>query len=198
MFSVQSIYKNGFYILVLLDEATQTAAEIIPSCGAILHGFTVIHDDAPLNIVDHYKNKNDADNAFETGGFKSAKLSPFVCRMKNGVYRFAEKEYKSAGFYLGDHAIHGLIYKQAFNITDQGADAQKAFVQMTYHYRKLDSGYPFDYDCIVTYELRAHNQLSISTTIINKDAGSIPVADGWHPNFTFGGSINDCMLEFQS
>jgi len=198
MFSIDSSLKHGFDLTVLRDDSNQTFVEIIPACGAILHGFTVLHEGLPLNIVAHYPNKSMFDTAVESGGFKSAKLSPFVCRMKNGVYRFAEKEYKSAGFYLGDHAIHGLIYKQAFDITEQGADAHKAFVQMTYPYRKLDTGYPFDYDCVVTYELRANNQLHISTTIINKDAGRIPVADGWHPYFTFGGSINDCMLEFQS
>lgn len=198
MFSIQSIHRDGFQLLVLRDDTTQTTVEIIPSCGAILHGFTVIHDGATLNIVDHYENKAATDQGFESGGFKSAKLSPYVCRMKNGQFRFAEQDYKSEGFYLGKHAIHGLIYKQPFEVIDQGANEEHAFVKMVYPYRKLDSGYPFDYDCEITYQLSAGNQLQLSTTFINKDAGHIPVTDGWHPYFTFGGSINDCMLEFQS
>ena len=198
MFSIQSNHKNEFQLLVLIDNIAQTMVEIIPSCGAILHGFTVMHDGAPLNIVDHYENKAATDYSFESGGFKSAKLSPYVCRMKNGQYRFAEQDYKSEGFYLGDHAIHGLIYKQPFVVIEQGADAEKAFVKMRYQYRKLDSGYPFNYDCEITYQLSSGNQLQISTCIFNKDSGHIPVTDGWHPYFSFGSSINNCMLEFQS
>jgi aldose 1-epimerase len=197
MFSIHSIQKDGFNIVQLCDYSCQTTVEIVPSIGGILQGFTVQHNGAPLNVIDHYPNASAAENEFESSGFKSAKLSPFVCRMKNGQYRFSEQTYKIEGFYLGDHAIHGLIYKQPFEVIEQSATEKNALVKMICHYRKLDSGYPFDYDCEVTYQLSADNQLQVSTTIINKDAGHIPVADGWHPYFSFGGSINECMLEFQ-
>jgi aldose 1-epimerase len=118
--------------------------------------------------------------------------------MKNGQYRFAEQDYNSEGFYLGDHAIHGLIYKQPFEVIEQGVNAEQVFVKMRYQYRKLDSGYPFNYDCEITYQLSTGNQLQINTCIINKDSGHIPITDGWHPYFSFGSSINNCMLEFQS
>lgn len=198
MFSIHSIQKDGLDVVQLCDDSHQTVVDVVPSIGAILHGFTVQHNGAPLNVVDHYHSASAAEKEFESGGFKSAKLSPYVCRMKNGQYRFAEQDYKIEGFYLGDHAIHGLIYKQPFVVIEQGADAEKAFVKMRYQYRKLDSGYPFNYDCEITYQLSTGNQLHISTCIINKDSGHIPVTDGWHPYFSFGSSINNCMLEFQS
>jgi aldose 1-epimerase len=69
---------------------------------------------------------------------------------------------------------------------------------MKYSYDKEDSGYPFTYDCIVTWKLESDNKLSVSTECINKDEESIPMQDGWHPYFTLGKSIDDLHLEFQS
>jgi aldose 1-epimerase len=69
---------------------------------------------------------------------------------------------------------------------------------MKYEYRSEDPGYPFGYDCIVTWQLEAENKLTVTTECINKDEGLIPMQDGWHPYFTLGGSINDLQLEFQA
>ena len=103
-----------------------------------------------------------------------------------------------AQFYLGEDAIHGLIYDAPFTITNQQADEEMAVLELLHHYKGNDAGFPFIYDCKVVYELKKNNSLSITTTIINKDEGMIPVCDGWHPYFSFGGSIDDCQLEFQS
>lgn len=198
MFSISSISNDGFDIIRIKDEATQTQVDVIPSCGAILHAFALMHQGKLLNIVDSYSSKKEFENSFEAKGFKSAKLSPFVCRMKEGKYHFGEKEYRVNKFYLGEHAIHGLIYDAPFEVTHQMADEEKAVLELLHQYKGTDAGYPLLYDCKVVYELTKNNSLTITTTVINKDAGMIPVSDGWHPYFTFGGSIDKCQMEFQS
>ena len=198
MFSVTITSEGDASKVVLKDTATSTMAEIIPSCGAILHAFAVQHNGRSLNVIDGYDNIEDFKNNCTSKGFKSCKLSPFVCRLKNGWYPFGQSTYHIHKFYLGENALHGLLYDAVFVVTDQYADATKASVTMKHEYRAEDMGYPFNYDCIVTYELTEGNSLSINTEIINKDEGIIPICDGWHPYFTLGGKIDDLQLEFQS
>jgi aldose 1-epimerase len=69
---------------------------------------------------------------------------------------------------------------------------------MKYSYNEEDSGYPFKYDCLVTWKLESDNRLTVTTECVNNDERSIPMQDGWHPYFTFGNSIDDLHLEFQS
>lgn len=198
MFSLKNKIENGFDIMVLTDDDTGTSAEVIPGCGTILHSFAVMHNKKLLNIVDSYASKKEFEQEMEAKGFKSAKLSPFVCRMKAGTYQYGEKDYRVEKFYLGADAIHGLIYDAPFEIIHQVANEEKALLEVIHHYKAADAGYPFLYDCKVLYELKKNNSLTIITTIINRDAGMIPICDGWHPYFSFGGSIDDMQLEFQS
>lgn len=198
MFSIAGKKEKGFNKIILSDEATGTSVEILPEYGAILHSFSIQHHNGVLNIIDNYSSADDLTAHITSKGFKSCKLSPFVCRLKNGNYHFGEKDHHIEKFYLGHNAIHGLIYDAPFTIIEQMADSDKASVQLQYEYRANDNGYPFHYDCTVTYSLEKENSLSIITAIINRDKGMIPVADGWHPYFSFGGTIDDLLLEFQA
>lgn len=198
MFSVLSILEDDFQKTVLKDTATSTFAEILPSCGAILHSFAVLHKGTLLNVIDHYDNTADFKNNCTDKGFKGCKLSPFVCRLKEGKYTFGQQAYTVEKFFLGKNALHGLLYDVSFKVTEQFADDEKATVTMIHEYRKADKGFPFDYDCMVTYELRKNNALTVITTLINKDNGLIPVTDGWHPYFTLGKKIDELQLEFQA
>ena len=198
MFAIEVNKKNGFDQIVLRDTISKTFVEITPSCGATLHGFTVLHNQWPVNIIDHYDSKADFDDTVTSRGFKSCKLSPFACRINKATYRFGEKEYHIEKFLLNGSALHGLLYDAPFAITDQYADEASAGVAMKYSYMGTDKGYPFKYDCIVAYHLKKDNELSVVTEIINKDAGLIPIQDGWHPYFSLGTKVDNLQLEFQS
>ncbi len=198
MFSITHQQINGFSTIVLTEDATGTKAIIVPQCGAMLHGFEIEQRGISLNVMDHYAGIDDYRKNQAFKGFKSGKLSPFVCRLKKGEYKFDGRDYKIEKFYLGKHALHGVIYDADFTMMHAQADEEKAVVQMKYAYRGEDSGYPFYFDCVVTYELSFDNYLTINTTIINKHHGEIPICDGWHPYFTFGKKIDHLQLEFQS
>ena len=198
MFSIQNKNENGFDKIILKDDSNGTFAEIIPSCGAILHAFVIIKDEKELNVIESYDSEDDFKNNVTSKGFLGCKLSPFVCRINKGKYNFEGKEYTIQKYYDRKNALHGLLYDQPFNVTSQGANEQSAAVSMAFGYKATDAGYPFNYDCIVTYELEAHNRLNVFTEIINKDNVDLPVQDGWHPYFTLGGKIDDLNLQFRS
>jgi aldose 1-epimerase len=197
MFSIHKKKESGFDKIILKNDVTNNYAAVLPTCGAILHEFVVEENKEKINVIDGYKTFDEFKNHLEEKGFKGCKLSPFVCRMNHGKYTFGEKEYSIQKYFMGKHAIHGLLYDKAFSIVSETANAMEASVTIKYEYRAEDPGYPFNYDCIVTWQLEAENKLTVITECINKGEGLIPVQDGWHPYFKLGDSINDLDLEFQ-
>lgn len=198
MFDARIVTADDFEKVILTDVTTGTSAVIIPSCGAILNAFTIIHHGISLNVIDGYQSADDFKNHAESKGFKSCKLSPFACRVNNATYHFGEKQYTLQKFLLQGSALHGLLYDAIFTVTEIHADEKEAAVTLQHKYTGTDKGYPFQYTCAITYQLKSGNALQISTTITNNDEGLIPMQDGWHPYFTFGNSINELQLEFQS
>lgn len=198
MFSIQNKKENGFDKIILKDESNGTFAEIIPSCSAILHAFAIIKDEKAFNVVESYDNAEDFKKNVTSKGFLGTKLSPFVCRINKGKYNFEGKEYTIEKYYDRTNALHGLLYDQPFTVTGQQANENSAAVSMLYEYRATDPGYPFNYDCIVTYELEDHNRLNVFTQVVNKDKVSIPVQDGWHPYFKLDEKIDELTLQFRS
>jgi aldose 1-epimerase len=198
MFEVVSENDPDFSKVILKDIATGTVAEIIPSCGAILHAFTVLNNGSALNVIDGYESAGDFKENVTAKGFKSCKLSPFACRIKNASYTFDEKKYTSEKFLLNGSALHGLLYDAVFTVTTTWGNEKSAGVILQHQYTGSDKGYPFKYTCTVTYELKTGNALTITTAITNDDEGLMPIQDGWHPYFGFGGNIDDLLLEFQS
>lgn len=197
-FSVETKTENGFNKIILRDNITQTSVEVIASCGAILHAFMVLHNGRFINVIEQYSSAEDFADNVEAKGFKSCKLSPFACRLKNASYHFSGRQYTVNKFLMGESAIHGLLYDAIFEVKQQEANDEKARVVLSFVYKGTDAGYPFYYDCNITYTLEKDNKLHLNTEIINKDKGLIPLQDGWHPYFTFGSKVNELQLEFQS
>ena len=166
MFAIDLNSENGFEKIVLKDTLSKTFVEIIPSCGAILHAFTVFHNDVFINIIDHYENMADFSNNVTSKGFKSCKLSPFACRINKATYHFGEKEYHVEKFLLNGSALHGILYDAPFTVLEQFADESSVGVTMKFSYTGTDKGYPFHYDCLIAYHLKKDNELTIVTEII--------------------------------
>ena len=198
MFTVNRRIANGFDLVVLSDEGSNTYAEIIPAYGGMLHAFTILHNGEKINVVDSYDDIDDINENLTGKGFKGCKLSPFACRVKNATYHFGQENYTINKFLLGNNALHGLLYDAEFIITEQKATSNHASVTMLHQYDGKAPGYPFAYDCVINYTLAENAKLSVTTTIINKSIGLMPIQDGWHPYFALGDTINELQLEFQS
>ncbi len=198
MFNIKEGIKNGFDIVTLSNTDNSCFAEIIPNCGGILHAFSIATKNGFHNSIDSYNNYEEYKINKEALGFKSAKMNPFVCRVRDGEYRFDNIEYQLNKFKLGNHAIHGLVYDAKFIIKEMIAEKDFARLTINYSYNRNFEGYPFKYNLEIQYELKKDNELYIHTIIKNEDEVDIPMADGWHPYFTLGDTIDDYLLEFQT
>lgn len=184
--------------VILLNTETKTEAVVLPACGGVLRSFTVLHQGRQLNVMESYDSDADFKMNAENKGFRNIKMSPFACRIRDAQYSFAEKNYTVEKFLLKGCAIHGLLYNEPFSVGSTWADETGAGVSLFFDYKGTDKGYPFFFRCEVTYELKAGNALTLHTRIINKDKTAIPVQDGWHPYFCFGGTVNELLLQFNS
>lgn len=196
-FSIQKKQSGGLDLIVLRNDELGTTAEIIPASGALLHAFTVNTADGPLNIIDNYRNAAELGRELSMN-YKSAKLSPFPCRIADARYEFNGRHYEFAKKFMDGSAIHGLLFNKPFIVAHEKAGSDEATVVLSYHYMKDDPGYPFTYVCEISYTLEKTCDLRISTTVTNYDAVQIPVADGWHPYFRLGGKVNDWQMQFSA
>jgi aldose 1-epimerase len=195
-FEASILPQSGHPVITLTDLATGSQAEIY-GFGGLLNAFRIPTKEGLVNVIDGFLSVQDAITNI-TNGFKSAKLSPFVCRMHRGKYVFENKQYTIQKYFLAGHAIHGLVYDGAFEVTGTDANSNKAAVTLSYHYKGTDAGYPFPYKMIINWALEAGNKLTVTTTLSHQNQTSIPIADGWHPYFSLGGSVDDHLLQFDS
>jgi len=192
-FSV-SVTDNS--IINLVDTINNCKA-VIYKFGALLNEFSIEKNNERINIIDGFTSVENAKTT-TTQGFQSSKLSPFVCRMKNGEYYFNNQLYKIEKFYLGTDAIHGLLYNAEFSIIASHADNNCASVGLKYIYTATDKGYPFSFEIFVNWKLEANNNLSVTTTLLHHNKQNIPIADGWHPYFSLSESVDNCVLQLDS
>jgi aldose 1-epimerase len=183
-------------IIILRDGKTNCEASIY-AFGALLNSFSILVDDKKINVVDGFGSLDDAIENI-SNGFKSAKLSPFVCRMNKGEYRFDGNDYKIEKFYLPPHAIHGLVFDAVYKVAATNTDENSASVTLTTTYKGEDKGYPFPYTSSIVWKLETNNKLSVTTTIYQSNGKAIPFADGWHPYFNLGETIDTSTLQFNS
>jgi aldose 1-epimerase len=169
-------------------------AEIIPGCGALLNRFSVPVQGRAVDVIDAFANAAAVPEQIKPA-FQSAKLSPFVCRIRESRYRYRDVEYLLNKFALNGSAIHGLLFDEPFRLAASEAGPDEAMVELSFSYRGSDPGYPFFFDCLVRYTLHGPN-LTLETEILNRDKRTLPLADGWHPYFTLGKPIDELELQF--
>lgn len=180
----------------LIDTVDNCKAEIF-CFGGMLNSFLVTTNNQKLNVIDGYKNVEDAIENKNTW-FKSCKLSPFVCRLENGRYSFEKQEYLIEKFYLNKHAIHGIIYDEIYTIEKTEATDNFALVKLFYEYQGTDKGYPFPFSIQLEWKLEKQNKLSVTTTVVNLSHQSIPYCEGWHPYFKLDTEIDNCTLQINA
>ena len=181
-------------VIVLKDNETGSVVTVF-GFGALLNEFRVSNNQAlQKNIIDGFDSLQDAkDNMVNS--FKSARLSPFVCRLKNGDYSFEGTHHHIDKFYLGKAALHGLLFDATFVINKYDISDDHASLTLEYNYSRADEGFPYPFNTKVQYSLSAGNTLFIETTITNTGQTNMPLCDGWHPYFIVGETINEASLQ---
>lgn len=194
-FEISQNLQNGITVTELKDTKNETVIQIVPSSGALWHAWWVKNGSEAINLINNYKDEKDlAQNL--TDSYKSAKLSPFACRIPEGKYSYQGVDYEFANKFSDGNAIHGLLAGKPFQQVKIAQHNDYAAVSFQYQYRHEDNGYPFDYDCMITYTLSGDNKVTLETSIKNVSKETIPIVDGWHPYFTTGSKVDGCRLQF--
>ena len=196
MFSININTTDKYPIIQLKDKSIHSLVEIF-SVGAMINKFVCTINGEEFNVVDGYENLGEAINPKETW-FKSCKLSPFVCRLNEGKYQFNKADYTIEKFYIGKHAIHGIIYNGVYEIISSEANNNYALVELQYDYLGEDHGYPFPFSSTVVWKLTHQNNLSVTTKIQHQNETAIPLCDGWHPYFKMDVAVDECSLQINS
>jgi aldose 1-epimerase len=183
----------------LIDSNTNTIVTI-HSKGALMNSWKINKSDPSSELIygNPLQNTQSKDESFEMNGFRSGKMSPFSCRIRQGQYNWDATTFRFNKFYLGKHAMHGLIYDADFEILSTEADTNHAMVCLEFKYEGTDPGFPFPYSIQVQWSLFKQHRIHVKTTIQNRSTQTIPMMDGWHPYFTLGGSVNAYELQFKS
>lgn len=196
-FSISHLQQNGWDSILLKDSEEQCYAEIIPEAGGILNGFGIGNVQDPHSFIAGYQNKHDWESTRQQF-YRSAKLTPFVCRIANGRYRWREQDLVLKTGLSQGHALHGLVAHNSFSVIEESAHTEFAEVTLLTSYRGNDPGYPFPFDCFIRYRLGAAMTLSVHTAIHNRYASAIPLADGWHCYFRIGERVDPLILTIRS
>ena len=195
-FEIEIAPLRHFELLRLRDTSTQTVIEIATK-GALLNSWKAMGTSQALEIVegnDFSKGWGD----FENNGFRGGKMSPFSCRLENGQYIIEDTTYTLEKFYHDKHALHGILYDAVFTIQSTDANAESAMINLAYHYKGTDKGFPFTYSLLIKWQLHKNNLVTVETIITNLSESTIPMMDGWHPYFKLGPSINDASITLKA
>lgn len=193
-FSLEILHQGSSELVQLSDNEGNIAIQISTK-GALLNSWTWQKNQELNEFIDG-NNLQDSWSHFESNGFKSAKMTPFVCRLHEAKYSHLNQAYTIEKFYLGKHAIHGLIYDANYSVMNNYIDEKSASVTLMHTYKGTDPGYPFHFQIEITWVLQKENKIQVKTNIKNLSAQTIPIVDGWHPYFQLGKSIDDCTLRF--
>ncbi len=195
-FTININQNEQFPSIKMLDNATLCQVEVF-CFGGLLNEFSIVKNNERVNIVDAYKNVADAIEQ-KNAWFKSCKLSPFVCRLENGKYTWNSTNYTIEKFYLGNNAIHGLVYDAVYNIVKTATTETFAIIELQHTYKATDKGYPFEFTTNLLYKLEENNKLTITSTIHHNNSIAIPYCEGWHPYFKLDEPIDNCSLQFDA
>lgn len=192
MFKVVKGNLGNFRTISLINTKLGIEVDIIQDFGAIINKYKVNH--SPFSFIVGYKNEDELINQHPYFS-RSAKLFPFPNRLKHGHYHYQQRQFTlPANFPWSEHAVHGLLYNQAFELVETLADTNLAQVQLRFQTPSLHSGFPFAVQVDVVYQIDRTGQLSCHTHITNQGLHAFPFGDAWHPYFSLGNELKDCTF----
>jgi aldose 1-epimerase len=193
-FSIDIQPITDFKLVRIKNLHSQEQIEISTK-GGLLNSWKLRSEAGHFDIIDG-NDFNKGWNNFEAMGFKGGKMNPFSCRLKDGKYVHESITYTIDTFYLGEHALHGILYDAIFEIVQTASNEKEASIILNFEYKKKDKGFPFTYGVKLKWTFGIDNKVQVETTITSKDEKSFPMMDGWHPYFKLGEKINECSLQF--
>ena len=196
-FTITREQDEDLNLLQITDLSSGVQVRILPEVGAILHEFSIPLGNRRIQVINNYQNMADlAKNLLSS--YKSAKLSPFVCRIAEGKYKFEGVHYEFSNKFSDGSSIHGILADKPFTVLEKKISEDQASILLEYHYNRDDPAFPFEYKIQIRYTLFLSGRLNLETTVENYSPVPMPLADGWHPYFSLEGKVNDWLLAFRS
>ncbi|MEX3074251.1 aldose 1-epimerase [Vibrio alginolyticus] len=192
MFKLIKSNFGQFKSTTILNNNLGIQLEIIQDFGAIINKYKVHH--SPFSFIKGYQ---DSDDLIKSHPFfsRSAKLFPFPNRLNSGRYTYKQQTYTlAANFPWSDHAVHGLLYNQPFELITYETTDDHAEAVFRFETTKLDDGFPFAFRVDVCYRIDSHGILSCNTIITNLGTEHFPFGDACHPYFSLGCELEQCQL----
>jgi len=198
-FSIEHLSFGEFQLIKLSNTKSGVSLSVIPDLAGLINEYIVSDHNGNLHsIVDGYES---AEELLEkhTQVFKSAKLSPFPNRIKEGTYSFKEDDHQlHVNFPHERNSIHGLVFDEAFRVEREEEGEDFAHLTLSYDYKGDKPGYPFTYYLQLDYQLHEVYGLTITTIIKNTGDQPMPLGDGWHPYFRTGNKVDNLEISFPS
>ncbi|MGF1721904.1 aldose 1-epimerase [Vibrio kyushuensis] len=191
-FKIEKETFGNYDSVTILNVEHGIELQIINGFGAIINKYIVNH--SPFSFIQGYSNPQELtdQNPYFS---RSAKLFPFPNRLANGEYQFDDQHYQlPANFPWSEHAVHGLLYNQPFDVINSSADNNQASVTLRYKTDALHPQFPHAFVLDITYQIDLSGQLRCSTSIENLGSQSFPYGDAWHPYFTLNVPREQCLL----
>jgi len=196
MFKIENKYFGEYVLIELLNMETGEFVTINKSFGAAIHQIGLRKNNEVMELLDTYSSPKKLKDEFpET--YKGAKLFPFPNMIKNGRYSFENTFYQLPLNWVEDgHAIHGFVADKCFEVIQENATQNEAFVILSYNHIHSE-GYPFPFQLTIKYLLNCEG-FTATTSVLNTGNGSLLLGDGWHPYFNLKDNIHDIYLKIPS
>jgi len=193
MYKIETKKESELTTIILKNTNTGEYISIVPKYGGNISELVLKKNDKLYSIIAGYKTIEEFE-AHEY--YRNSKLLPFTNRLKDGKYEFEGKSYQlPINEEALNNTLHGFFYKREFEVaaTQEYEDFGKLILKTQYN--SEFEGYPFVFTAELIYEFSSQKGVNLTTKITNECSELMPIGDGWHPYFSFGGSVDKLHLE---
>ena len=143
MYSIVSEPFGRYTRIKLVNTKTQEYAAVVPDFGANVNALVLNKNEKSYEVIEGDTDPDEMVQLVEKW-YRGSKLVPYPNRVEKAKYSFEGKDYQLP-LNHGIHSIHGLVYRNKFEVISQRATEEEAILELEYHYNKDDKGYPFKF-----------------------------------------------------
>ncbi len=172
--------------------AGEASLTLYPQYGGMINALVVPTPSGPRNVIAGV----DPAELPANPAYRGAVLFPFPNRMRDGRYQFAGRDYQFAVNETATAtALHGFLFRVPARVVDESRGEESHGATLEYQCDGAEAGYPFSARVAMTYDLAADGGLEVTMDVENTDSRPIPVGIGWHPYYTLGRPVDECVLQ---